>query len=79
MWAVPCLMLTLGFLLFLAALSIDIHRRIYEGNITRFENVFGEDQEYFSRMSLLDVKRWLLLETYNREVLGFKSIDDDSF
>ena len=30
-------------------------------------------------MSQLDVKRWLVLETYNREVLGFKGIDDGSY
>lgn len=30
-------------------------------------------------MSELDVKRWLLFEAHNREVLGFKSIDDVSF
>lgn len=79
MWAVPWLLLVFGILLFILSLSIDIYRRLYEGNITRFEKIFAEEQEYFSRMSLLDVKRWLLLETYNREVLGFKSIDDDSF
>ena len=30
-------------------------------------------------MSQLDVKRWMLLESYNRKVLGIKSIDDESF
>ena len=79
MWTVPWILLSLGILLFIGALAIDFHRRVYEGNITRFEKVYGEDQEYFKRMSQLDVKRWLLLETYNRQVLGFKSIDDDSY
>jgi len=66
MWTVPWILVSIGIGLFIGAIAVDLFRRFYENHITRFEKVYHEDQNYFSIMSELDVKRWLLLETYNR-------------
>ena len=79
MWAAPWVLVSAGIVVFVICISIDVYRIFFQENITRFEKVYGDNQDYFSRMSELDVKRWLVFETYNREVLGFKTIDDDSF
>lgn len=79
MWAVPWIFVALGIFYFVGAVALDVQRLAFEGHVTRFEKIYGDDQNYFSRLSSLDIKRWLVQETYNREVLGFKSVDDDSY
>jgi len=43
MWTVPWILVSLGLFWFVVAVTIDIHRCLYEDHITRFEKVYGED------------------------------------
>ena len=79
MWAVPWILVSLGVFYFVMCAGFDLYKNFTSENSNRFEKIYGDKQDYFSRMSQLDVKRWLVFETYNREVLGFKGIDDVSF
>jgi hypothetical protein len=60
-------------------LFIDLKRLAFDEKRTRLDEIYGDEKSYFTRLSILDVKRWLLMEKYNRVVLKIKGIDDESY
>ena len=79
MWAAPWILCSFGILYFLVMLFIDFKRLAYDEKRTRLDEIYGDEKSYFTRLSILDVKRWLLMEKYNRVVLKIKGIDDESY
>jgi hypothetical protein len=45
-------------------------------NSEKFTEIYGEETNYFSRLSNIERKRWLVEETYNRKELGLQLIDE---
>ena len=60
-------------------LFIDLKRLAYDEKRTRLDQIYGDEKSYFTRLSILDIKRWLLMEKYNRVILKIKGIDDESY
>jgi len=66
---------------FLAVVNViyDLYRVFLSNNSERFNEIYGEETNYFSRLSNIERKRWLVEETYNRNELGLQLTDDSTY
>lgn len=75
----PIVMFSLGIIFFLLVVSIDIFRYCIIDRDKRFESVYGNNTNFFSRLSNIERKNWLAAETYNREILSYSTIPDYTY
>jgi hypothetical protein len=43
MWAVPWIFVAIGIFYFVGAVALDVQRLAFEGHVTRFEKIYGDD------------------------------------
>ena len=79
MWSMPIVMFSLGVFSFFIVACIDIYRIFILDREKRFESIYGNTTNFFSRLSSIERKSWLATETYNRNVLGYKTASDYAF
>ena len=79
MWSMPTIMFSLGTFFFLIVACIDIYRIFIIDRDRRFESIYGNTTNYFSRLNSIERKSWLAAETYNRNLLGYKTISDYAY
>ena len=56
-----------------------MYRFCLSKNSEKFSEIYGEETNYFSRLSNIERKRWLVEETYNRKELGLQLIDESTY
>ena len=57
-------------------ITFDIYRYFYVDHTKKFENIYGENTNYFSRLSNLEKKRWIAEELHYRDRYGIKLMSD---
>ena len=79
MWEMPVLMYSIGAFLFVAVVSIDLYRLCILDREKRFESIYGNNTNFFSRLSNIERKSWLAQETYNRQVMNSSTVSDHTY
>ena len=79
MWSMPIALFSGGVLFFLIVACLDIYRIFIIDRENRFESIYGNTTNFFSRLSSIERKSWLATETYNRNLLGYKTISDYTY
>ena len=57
-------------------MAYDIYRCFYLDQTKEFENFYGENTNYLSRLSNLEKKRWIAEEIHYRKNFGIKLINE---
>ena len=57
--------------------ALDIYRYFFVDQAKKFENIYGENTNYFARLSNLEKKRWIAEELYYRKYFGIKLLSEN--
>jgi hypothetical protein len=74
-WLLPVALNAIAGALLIFLVGFEVYTLVVKDEISKFSHLYGDDTNYFSRLSNLDRKRWLAEETYLRNELGIQLSD----